>query len=79
MPALTSWKYTPDVPTCRLENCPQEGDASDVACASVAEKATEVGHILATLIFIAHCFVQDEPCPELVKLTAQLITCGGLL
>jgi len=26
-------------------------------------EATEVGHILATLVFIAHCFVQDETCP----------------
>eukprot|EP00441_Pelagodinium_beii_P024060 CAMPEP_0197676708 /NCGR_PEP_ID=MMETSP1338-20131121/87247_1 /TAXON_ID=43686 ORGANISM="Pelagodinium beii, Strain RCC1491" /NCGR_SAMPLE_ID=MMETSP1338 /ASSEMBLY_ACC=CAM_ASM_000754 /LENGTH=90 /DNA_ID=CAMNT_0043257427 /DNA_START=505 /DNA_END=773 /DNA_ORIENTATION=+ len=26
-------------------------------------EAGEVGNVLATLLFIAHCFVQDETCP----------------
>lgn len=35
----------------------------DVYSQCAGMQATEVGHILATLIFIAHCYVQDETCP----------------
>lgn len=31
-------------------------------CGSVMD-ASEVGNVLATLMFIAHCYVQDETCP----------------
>ena len=39
---------------------------NDLSSFQKLAQATEVGHILATLIFIAHCYVQDEPESEQV-------------